>query len=97
MYVVTVEFDVHPRHLAAFLPLMLGNARASRESEPGCRQFDVFADPARPNCIFLYEIYEDRAAFDAHLASAHFKRFDAAVRDMVANKVVRAMQRIEPA
>ena len=96
-YVVTVEFDIHPQHFAAFLPLMRENARVSREDEPGCRQFDVCTDPARPDTVFLYELYDERAAFDAHLASPHFKRFDAAVRDMVANKVVRTMRRIEPA
>ncbi len=97
MYVVTVDFDIHPHHFAAFLPLMRENARASLADEPGCRQFDVCADPARPNAVFLYERYDDRAAFDAHVQSSHFKRFDAAVRDMVAAKVVRTMQQLEPA
>ena len=97
MYVVTVEFEVHPQCFAAFLPLMLENARLSRENEPGCRQFDVCTDTQRPHSVFLYELYDDRAAFDAHLASAHFKRFDAAVREMVVNKVVRSLLRIEPA
>ena len=96
MYVVTVEFDVHPQHLAAFLPLMRENARLSRESEPGCRQFDVCTNTQWPHSVFLYELYDDRAAFDAHLASEHFKRFDAAVREMVVNKVVRSLLRIEP-
>ena len=41
MYVITVEFTIHPEHLAAFMPLMLENARISRETEPGCRRFDV--------------------------------------------------------
>jgi quinol monooxygenase YgiN len=95
-YVVTVEFAVDPQHLGTFLPLMCENARLSRESEPGCRQFDVCTDPARPNAVFLYERYADRAAFDAHLASTHFRAFDAAVRGMVAAKSVRALQRVDP-
>ena len=97
MYVVTVEFDIHPPHFAAFLPLMRDNARASIGNEPGCRQFDVCTDPTRPASVFLYELYDDRAAFDAHLASAHFKRFEAAVREMVAEKRVRTLRRVEPA
>lgn len=97
MYVVTVGFDIQPARLAEFLPLMRENARASVENEPGCRQFDVCIDPARPASVFLYEVYDDRAAFEVHLASAHFRRFDAAVRDMVANKTVRRLQRLEPA
>lgn len=89
MYVVTVEFTIEPGRVHAFLPLMIDNAKASREREPGCRQFDVCADPAAPDRIFLYEVYADRAAFDAHLASAHFKAFDRAVAPWIAAKVVR--------
>ncbi len=97
MYVITVEFDIDPMRFAEFLPLMRENARASIDNEPGCRQFDACTDPARPASVFLYEVYDDRAAFDAHLASAHFRQFDAAAREMVADKRVRTMQRIEPA
>jgi quinol monooxygenase YgiN len=48
------------------------------------------------NAVFLYERYADRAAFDAHLASTHFRAFDAAVRGMVAAKSMRALQRVDP-
>jgi quinol monooxygenase YgiN len=93
-YVVTVEFDIHPRHVEAFLALAHENARHSLDSEPGCRQFDVCFDPARANTVFLYEVYLDRMAFDSHLASPHFHRFDTAVHDMVAAKTVRTLQRM---
>jgi (4S)-4-hydroxy-5-phosphonooxypentane-2,3-dione isomerase len=94
MYVVVVDFKIKPESLAEFMPLMLENARASRETEAGCRQFDVCVDPADKSRIFLYELYDDRAAFDAHLATAHFKRFDAAVAPMVAAKAVRALTKL---
>ena len=74
----------------------MANACASREREPGCRQFDVAVDPAEPACFYLYELYDDRAAFDAHLASEHFRVFDAQVRGWVAHKVVRVFERIDP-
>ena len=38
--------------------------------------------------VFLYEIYDDRAAFDAHLASPHFRAFDAEVGPWVQDKQV---------
>jgi quinol monooxygenase YgiN len=47
------------------------NATATREREPGCRQFDVCTS-ADDGLVFLYEVYDDRAAFDAHLAAPHF-------------------------
>lgn len=92
MYVITVEFTIHLEHLAAFMTLMLENASLSRETEPGCRRFDVCFDPQQPERVFLYEIYDDRAAFEAHLATAHFKSFDSAVKTMVAAKAIRALE-----
>ncbi|QBF29943.1 putative quinol monooxygenase [Thalassococcus sp. S3] len=86
MYAVTVTFQIHAEHLDAFLPLMHENAQTSLRDERGCHRFDVCTDPDQPGTVFLYELYDDRAAFDAHLASAHFKRFDAAVSDMIAAK-----------
>ena len=41
-----------------------------------------------PNRILLYEIYDDRAAFDLHLQSEHYRRFDAKTRAMLAGKTV---------
>jgi quinol monooxygenase YgiN len=75
MYVIVVDFRIKPERIGEFMPLMLENARISRDTEPGCRQFDVCVDPADKASVFLYEIYDDRGAFDAHLAAAHFKRF----------------------
>jgi len=99
MHVITVEFTVRPEAFDAFMPLMLENARLSRETEPGCRQFDVCTDAARPGgpgVVFLYELYDDRAAFDAHRATAHFRSFDAAVKNMLTAKVVHAWSRRAP-
>ena len=95
MYAVTVVFEPKPEHAIRFRAAMLANAKVSRESEPGCRQFDVCVE-ADTGRVFLYELYDDRAAFEAHLASAHFKAFDAQVRDWVAGKDVRIYERVAP-
>ncbi len=87
MFVVTVTFTLKPGTRNAFLPLMVENASTSLSDEPGCRQFDVcLCDD--PKTVFLYEVYDDSAAFDAHLESAHFTSFDAAVADMIDAKIV---------
>jgi quinol monooxygenase YgiN len=74
--------------MADFMPLMLLNAQTSLRDEPGCQQFDVATDSSNADGVFLYEVYTDRAAFDAHLASPHFKVFDAAVAHMIADKII---------
>jgi (4S)-4-hydroxy-5-phosphonooxypentane-2,3-dione isomerase len=88
MYAVTVWFKIKEGRQDKFLPLMIENAKLSLQDEPGCSQFDVCTDPARPDDVFLYEIYDDEAAFKAHLQTPHFKSFDANVSDMIAEKTV---------
>ncbi|MBO6676173.1 MAG: antibiotic biosynthesis monooxygenase [Rhizobiales bacterium] len=91
MYVVTVRFQIKPEHREAFSALMRAQARNSLALEPACRRFDVCELENDRNAIFLYEIYDNRAAFDLHLESGHFRRFDEAVADMVATKSVETM------
>ena len=67
MYVVTVSFSIHAAHYAAFMRAMVGNARTSLQDEPGCRQFDVCESPAEPGKVFLYEVYNSEADFQATL------------------------------
>ena len=94
MYTIIVEFRIAEGQMDAFLPLMKANAAASVEQEPGCHQFDVVQLDGAPDVIFLYEVYEDRAAFDAHLASEHFAAFEAASAGMIADKSVRTGTRV---
>ncbi len=86
MFAVCVTFMVRPEALNDFLPLMEAQARNSVAREPQCYQFDVCVGPEAR--VFLYEIYEDAAAFELHLQSEHFVTFDAAVADMIEAKTV---------
>ena len=46
--------------------------------------------------MFLYELYHDKRAFDAHVASRHFKAFDAVGAAMIAERSVELYSRVEP-
>ena len=94
MYAVVVTFRIKAGEMDAFLPLMTENASTSLADETGCHRFDVCTDSTRANEVFLYELYTDRAAFDAHLASAHFRAFDQRVANMVADKSVSTYDRV---
>lgn len=95
-FAITAEFRLKPGSFDAFRPLMLQNADASLRSEPGCRRFDVLIPAGTSDRVFLYEIYDDRAAFEAHLKSMHFQSFDAAVKDMVAERIIHEFTLIHP-
>ncbi len=88
MHVVIVFFEAKPAHVSEFRQALLINARKSLSDEPGCRQFDVASDPLDECGFFLYEIYDDEAAFKAHLATDHYLIFNEAVAPWVASKRV---------
>ncbi|MET1414461.1 putative quinol monooxygenase [Roseibium sp. HPY-6] len=94
MFAVTVQFKIHDGMMDTFMPLMLENAKASLEHEPACRQFDVCSDPERPGEVFLYELYDDAAAFQTHLKTQHFLAFDAQVSTMIAEKTVATYSKV---
>ncbi len=90
-YVITVDFEIAPDQHKHFVTLVRENAKRSLADEPGCRRFDVALPHDGPNRVFLYEIYDDEAAFQAHLRSPHFKSFAAATKDMVTGRTITAL------
>lgn len=86
MYALFVTFRIRPGKTDDFVALMTINRRASVETEPGCQLFDICRDGDE---VFLYEIYDDRAAFDAHTTTKHFHAFEDAAAGMVETKDVR--------
>jgi autoinducer 2-degrading protein len=85
--VVTVEFTIPPGFAAPFRQRLAPQAAESLREE-GCSRFDVCVDPADEHRVFLYEMYSNKEAFAIHLASPHFKDFDAATRDWIDSKGV---------
>lgn len=94
MYVVLVEFTLHQQHFEAFKSRVRQQAKDSLDLEADCHVFDVCISAERDNYVLLYEVYSDKAAFDTHLASAHFHDFDATVRDWVDDKKVAILERL---
>lgn len=88
MLVVVVFFEAKRDHISDVGVALLAHARSSLTLETGCRQFDVAQDPLDPAGYFLYEVYDDEAAFKAHCDSAHFAETAARCADWVAAKKV---------
>lgn len=96
MQALVVEFHIKPAFIDAFEAAIVENACASRGTEPGCRQFDVCRDPNDPALFFLYELYDDEAAVQAHLQTAHFLRMNEATAEWVERKKVSRYHRVAP-
>jgi quinol monooxygenase YgiN len=87
-YVVIVDFLLKPGARESFRVLVDRNALASCRDEAGCRRFDVLEPDADADRIVLYEIYDDEAAFRAHLESRHFAVFNRDSSPLVREKRV---------
>ncbi len=96
MQALVVRFRIKPGQVDAFERAIVANARASRETEPGCRQFDVCRDPQDAQLFFLYELYDDDAAIAAHMQSPHFLAMNQATAPWVEDKQVWRYTRIAP-
>ncbi len=89
-FAVLVDFRCKKGTGSRFLELVAENAAASVRDEPGCYRFDVLTErDADPDTVFLYEIYENEAAFEAHLETPHFAAFQEAVAGIVDEMSIR--------
>jgi quinol monooxygenase YgiN len=95
-FVLAVGLVVKPDQVDRFMSMLLANAKAARETEPGCRQFDVLVDPKDRTRVMLYEVYEDEAAFQAHQQTPHFKRYIAEAIPLLQSRDRFVFRRVAP-
>ena len=75
MVVLYVTIQVKPEHVAEFIETARYDSEHSQNDEPGCLRFDVIQDLDNPNRFYLYEVYKDEAALQAHRQTPHFKLY----------------------
>ena len=83
MHIVHVAVRVKSASLEAFMSATIDNARNSLQ-EPGIARFDVVQQADDPTRFVLVEAYHSDSAAAVHKETAHYKRWRAAVADMMA-------------
>ena len=82
MYVIIAPIQIREGHKEQFMQAIIEDAKGSVNDEPGCLRFDVIQDAGDENRIWLYEVYQDEAAFQAHTQAPHFIKFRDATADI---------------
>lgn len=96
-FVVLAEFEAREETVEAFLEACRDDAICSRRDEPGCLEFTVQRSVDNPNLVVLYEVYADRAAFQAHEAAPHFAVFSGALKELgIVTKQIRFLHKLFP-
>ena len=94
LYINAVDIDVVPGQLENYLAAIKEVGAAAIKTEPGCSEFDVTVSQKDPNHLFIFEVYNNAAAFEAHLKSDHYKKYAAAAKDIVAKREVHPLSSV---
>jgi quinol monooxygenase YgiN len=81
LYVVT-HVDLTPDHIADGTPLLKQYADESRKDK-GVVRFEMLVDVLHKNHFTIVSVWENQAAFDAHLEATHTKQMRQKLQPML--------------
>lgn len=79
------ELEIEPTQLDLYLAFFKEEIQTSVNKEPGVLTLYSMADTDDPTKIRLMEVYANKEAYDAHIASPHFKKYKNGTLHMVKN------------
>jgi quinol monooxygenase YgiN len=72
-YIILVEFTFAEKNIEKALELLDEMEGLTLENEDDCLIYDVTYSEEEPTRVFIYEVYENEAAFKIHENSVYFK------------------------
>ena len=82
-YVQVAEIEIDPAQLDAYRAAVQEQIDAAIRKESGVLVLYAVSEKDNPTHVRVFEIYRDRNAYEAHLASDHFKKYKTTVEKMV--------------
>ena len=82
-YIQVAEIEIDPGQLENYRAAVKEQIEAAIRTEPGVLMLYSVSDKENPTHITVFEIYRDTVAYQAHLQSAHFKKYKAVTANMV--------------
>lgn len=95
MMVRIAEIEVKADYLDAYISILKEEAEASVRLEPGVICIFPIFQKENPSQIRLLEIYADKAAYESHLQSPHFKHYKESTLPMVKSLQLVDMEAID--
>jgi quinol monooxygenase YgiN len=77
------KIKVDPSQLEKYNAALKEQMATAVRVEPGVLTYYAVADKSDPANITILEIYADTAAYQAHIATPHFRKYKETVKDMV--------------
>ncbi|MCM4153754.1 antibiotic biosynthesis monooxygenase [Arenibacter sp. N53] len=95
MMVRIAEIEVEADYLEEYIALLKEEAEASVRFEPGVICIYPMFQKEKPTQIRLLEIYADKAAYESHLQSPHFKHYKETTLPMIKSLRLVEMEAID--
>ena len=82
------ELQIDQAQLEQYLAFLREEIETSIRVEPGVLTLYAVQSRSDPTRVRLFEMYADSSAYDAHIASAHFRRYKVGTQAMVKSLVL---------
>lgn len=77
------ELEIDPGQLVAYRNALSDEIATSIRVEPGVLTLYAVAVKGQPTQVRIFETYANQAAYEAHLQTAHFKKYKSETQGMV--------------
>jgi len=85
-FVRIAELEIDPAQLEAYKTAVTEEMETSVRVEPGVLAIYAVAEKDNPSKFRFFEMYADEAAYNAHIQSAHFKKYVQTTKDMITSR-----------
>ena len=96
MMVRIAQLEIDPISIDEYLSILKEEAEASVRLEPGVICIYPMYQKENPTQIRLLEIYANKAAYESHLQTSHFKKYKTSTMAMVKDLKLIDMKAIDP-
>lgn len=83
MYGGLARFVVKTGKRDEFLELLRWDTRVARDREPGTLRLDVWEVAGEPDIVYVYEVYKDPGAFEAHTKNEPVTKFSEIMNSLI--------------
>jgi quinol monooxygenase YgiN len=90
-FVNIVELQITPSSMTKFMPDLADDVKGAL-SESGVREIDSNVGQKDPNHVFIFEVYNNSAAWDSHQKTASYIKFVGLTMMMIKNYNIRPFQ-----
>jgi quinol monooxygenase YgiN len=95
MFILLVQVEIRPELTDEFRRAIQQNAARSREVDPGCLRFEVYALVEEGTKLVFLEVYTNEAAWQAHRRSPHFLAYQEVANRALVSRTLTRLDAVE--